>query len=159
MDLKQEIEHTQAFLNIEQARFHDRLKIIIDVEENLEEILIPPLTLQPLVENAIKHGLKDVICGGVVSIQINKIDNKVQFVIQDNGIGISLSNAQKHLRQKNISSDSGLGLNNVHQRLIGHFGAKAGLDIKNAPEGGTVITFELPLRKGENYELKSGGSR
>lgn len=157
--LKQELEHTRSFLNIEKVRFHDRLTSIIYVEPGLEDILIPPLTIQPLVENAIKHGLKDVASGWLISISINRANDKVKFIIKDNGVGISLNNVQKLLVQKRISSDSGLGLNNVHKRLIGHFGTKSGLDIKNAPEGGTVITFELPIRKGDNHDLKSVSSR
>lgn len=159
INLQQEIEHTRAFLNIEQVRFQDRLDIMIDVEPGLEEVLIPPLTLQPLVENALKHGLKDVSSGGIVSIKICKVMDKVRVVIADNGVGIPIANIQKHLKQKTISNNLGLGLNNVHQRLIGHFGVKAGLDIKNALEGGTVITFELPFGRGDVYEHKSSCSR
>lgn len=56
---KQELEHTQAYLNIEQARFSERLKVNFDIDKKVEHVLLPPLTLQPLVENAIKHGLKN----------------------------------------------------------------------------------------------------
>lgn len=155
ISLQQEVEHTQAFLNIEKIRFYDRLNLRIEIEPGLEHVLIPPLTLQPLVENSIKHGLKDVISGGIITIQIKKVFNEVNISITDNGIGISLYNIQKYLRQKNTSNNSGLGLSNVHQRLIGHFGAKSGLNIKNAPDGGTIITFRLPLGEGDVYENKN----
>ncbi|NLI91115.1 MAG: histidine kinase [Peptococcaceae bacterium] len=157
--LQQEIEHTQAYLNIEQVRFHDRLTINFNVDSGLEKVLIPPLTLQPLVENALKHGLKDIPAGGVITIELQNALDKVKVTIRDNGIGIPAYKINNLINPKNFSVQTGLGLNNVNQRLIGYFGSKAGLKIENCPEGGTKVYFELPFTKGDGDARQDINSR
>jgi two-component system sensor histidine kinase LytS len=157
--LQQEIERTKAYLNIEQIRFYDRLKIHYDIDQGLENILIPPLTLQPLVENALKHGLKNQTNDGLISIRIKRINDKAKIEIEDNGVGIPLYKINRLINPKNNIINEGLGLNNVNQRLIGLFGLSAGLVINNSIKGGAIVSFEIPLERGCDHEYKGSHSR
>jgi len=144
ISIKQEIQHTKSYLDIEQARFSDRLQFEFIIDETVEEMFIPPLTLQPLVENAIKHGLRGMK-NGKIKIITNKQEDCVYLAVEDNGIGIEPERIDLLLNQRVKSEEStGFGLYNVHQRLIGTFGDKSGLHIESDIHIGTTIWFVIP---------------
>jgi two-component system LytT family sensor kinase len=134
--LKKELEQVKAYINIEKARFQNRFEVIYDFDENLDDVRIPSLTIQPLVENSIKHGILKQRESGIVKITIKKEATKYLISIEDNGIGIDeniISNLNKKI-EKNI------GLKNVHNRLKLLYGK--GLVIERLKKG-TKISFYI----------------
>ncbi|GKV68361.1 sensor protein LytS [Sporosarcina sp. NCCP-2716] len=148
--LEQELAHVQAYLQIEQARFVDKLTVGLDVDPSLLSRLIPPLTLQPIVENAIKHGIADMASGSVVTVSIRLEAEETVITVRDNGKGITEERVPL-LGQEPVASETGtgMGLYNVHRRLVMTFGEEAGLRFL-APDGkGTIVRFSIPGVKKE----------
>ncbi|MEC1524671.1 sensor histidine kinase [Neobacillus niacini] len=143
--LEQELKHVKAYLAIEEARFKDKLKVIYDIEDSALLETIPPLTLQPIVENAIKHGMKDTERNGLVKITIQK-QNKVTLVkVEDNGIGVSEDRASQICKSPILSeTGNGVALYNVNRRLTIMYGNSSRLHIKSELNKGTEIEFCVP---------------
>jgi two-component system, LytTR family, sensor histidine kinase LytS len=144
--LEQELKHVKAYLAIEEARFKDKLKVVYDIEEDALVEAIPPLTLQPIVENAIKHGMKDTEKNGMVKISIRKHSLATNVKVEDNGIGMN-EERTKQICKSPISSEtgSGLALYNVNRRLTIMYGDTSGLQIKSELNKGTEIGFSVPF--------------
>jgi len=144
--IRKEIEHTEAYLNIEQVRFSDRLKVEINVDHQAEHVLLPPLTLQPLIENAIKHGLNGKTENGYIGIFVEKQGSNIYIEVKDNGAGIEQKRLESLLYQKVESEHgTGFGIFNVNQRLIGRFGEDSALQIHSEVGEGTIIWFMIPI--------------
>ena len=146
--IEQELNHVKAYLDIEETRFANKLKIIYEIEEAALLQRIPPLTLQPIVENAIKHGIKDKESNCLLKIAIQIEKQSVNVMIVDNGNGMS----EKRMRQAGkvrISSKTGTGiaLYNVNRRLTMLFGKAAALQIQSELNKGTEISFTLPYEE------------
>ncbi len=137
--LAQEFKHIESYLSIEQARFSERLEVVYDVEENIE-CQVPPLILQPIVENALKHGLMTTQKGGKLEIHAHKEDNAVYIQIKDNGIGMTEEKIQSILKGNDL--DSGIGIRNVNNRLKSIYGTS--LVIESWPDSGTCVTIIFP---------------
>ncbi|MCB8816011.1 LytS/YhcK type 5TM receptor domain-containing protein [Desulfosporosinus shakirovi] len=147
--LRQELDHTSAYLDIEQARFTERLSVKLEINPLLENVLLPPLTLQPLVENGIRHGLKGLEKNGEIIIHVTEVEGCALVSVKDNGIGISPERISKLLHTQIESQEgTGLALYNVNQRLVYHFGEEAQLHIDSELERGTCIWFKIPLQQG-----------
>ncbi|KLU66974.1 MULTISPECIES: sensor histidine kinase [Desulfosporosinus] len=141
--LRQELEHIRAYLTIEQARFGDNLKVVENIQAEAEDWQLPALTLQPLVENAIKHGIYPKIEGGTVDISCWVEDNALRVVISDDGVGIEAERLEEIYQKKgNSSQGMGLGLSNVNDRLKYLYGS--GLLIESEQGKGTRILFSIP---------------
>lgn len=139
--VSKEIEQVKAYINIEQARFNNKIKVNYSIEEEVENFQIPSLIIQPLVENSIKHGILPKREGGTVSIEINKIDNShIKITVQDDGVGIP----QEVINSLNNSNFKSIGLKNVHDRLKLLYGK--GLEIKKL-ENGTRISFDIQFKE------------
>ncbi len=126
--LLEELEFVKKYLDLEKSRFEDRLKITIDVPESLMEEKVPPMLLQPLVENSVKHGLASLIDGGEIHIAIRKNGEKLSFEISDTGVGI---------KNKSQAFGKGLGLTNTRARLQKMYQANMEL-LDNSPNGLTI---------------------
>ena len=141
--LGRELEIVEAYLEIERARFEDRLRVRIDVPGALRSARVPPLLLQPLVENAVKHGVAPQRLGGQVTV-IARLDRiagdtyQLWITVQDTGAGTTPDALQRG-RQR------GLGLENVERRLAHQYGAAASLDIRSSPGQGTTVDIRLPV--------------
>ncbi|MEH7387155.1 sensor histidine kinase [Bacillus sp. JJ1521] len=144
--LEQELKQVKAYLEIEGTRFVDRLKVFYNIEESALYHCIPPLTLQPIVENAIKHGMKDQDGNSHVIISIHKGKDCVHIKVEDNGAGMNEERA-KQICVTPIKSEkgSGVALYNVNRRLTMHFGDKSALAIKSEVNKGTEIAFTIPI--------------
>lgn len=143
--VQQELAHVEAYLQIEQARFIDKLKVNIHVDPSALQEKLPPLTLQPIVENAITHGIKNLAADAVVDVSIYAQDDAIQIVVEDNGAGIPAERLALLGRQQVESEKgTGLGLYNVHRRLVMSFNENAGLSIESTPCNGTKISFQIP---------------
>jgi len=147
--LRQELDHTRAYLDIEQARFTERLSVQLEIDPKLENVLLPPLTLQPLVENGIRHGLKGLEKIGEILVRVAETEGYALISVKDNGIGISPERITQLLHSRIESQEgTGLALYNVNQRLIYHFGEESQLHIDSELEQGTCVWFKVPLQKG-----------
>ncbi|XLS27966.1 sensor histidine kinase [Flavobacteriaceae bacterium M23B6Z8] len=123
--LEEELAFVIKYLDLEKERFGDRLSIHIHAEEDTLDEKVPPMILQPLVENSIKHGLATLIEGGAINIDIRKRDGKLRFVISDTGVGI---------RDKEKALQSGVGLSNTRLRLEKMYQSQLHL-LDNTPKG------------------------
>jgi two-component system, LytTR family, sensor histidine kinase LytS len=143
--LEQELKHVKAYLEIEEARFVHKLQVFYEVDEEALLKKIPPLTLQPIVENAIKHGFKDKENNCIVKIFIKKCDEATLVTVEDNGQGMAKERTQQVIKTP-IDSETGTGLAlyNVNRRLTMMFGDAASLKIKSEFEKGTEIAFFIP---------------
>lgn len=155
ISLQQEIVHLKAYLEIVDIRFTEQLAFRLESDEHLEEALIPPSTLQPLVENSIQHGLKRMSSGGLIQIHIKQLSTQIQITIEDNGSGIK-PELLKHLGRKTLENGkgNGVGLYNVNQRLVSLLGSDSALDIKNKDRGGCRILFKIPTKTSSKTEVK-----
>lgn len=140
--LREEISIIESYLEIEQARFEERLQVKIEIPKDLETIRIPSLILQPLVENAVKHGISKVKNGGEVKIKAQLHTEKTNILlclqVFDSGAGINLAEFEK-IREKRV------GLNNVEQRLKSHYGKSARLKINSEKGKWTKAEILFPI--------------
>jgi two-component system, LytTR family, sensor histidine kinase LytS len=143
--LEQELAHVKAYLAIEEARFVEKLMVTYDIENGALPVNIPPLTLQPIVENAVKHGIKNMDQDCQIHIEIHKRESSTVVTVRDNGQGMSKERINQ-LGKQIIDSEtgSGIALYNVNRRLTMNFGESASLRIESEPEKGTEISFRIP---------------
>ncbi|MCE5287581.1 MAG: sensor histidine kinase [Pelosinus sp.] len=148
--IAEELIQVRAYLAIEKARYGEKLCVKEAVDPSAEQYLIPSLTIQPIIENAINHGLKPKVAGGTVCIAVEKKEGEIVITITDDGVGMDL--AVFHPLKK-ASSTEHIGLMNVHERVQGQFGCAYGLTIHSTVDAGTVVTIVLPLNhsEGEAY--------
>lgn len=132
VNLEDELEFVQKYLDLEKERFGDRLQIKIDVPRELYSERIPPMILQPIVENSVKHGLSTLIDGGEISIKIFKESEKLMFEIADTGIGA---------KDKEALLNKGIGLTNTNLRLQKMY--ESGLEILDNKPSGLKIKFSI----------------
>jgi len=143
--LQEEIEHLKAYIEILKMRFDHQLTVHLAVEENTWSARIPPCTLQPLVENCIKHGLTDSRDPWSIEIGICQIGDVVHVHVQDNGCGIPLSTIARLGKQPLAdNANSGFGIYSVNQRLLGLFGVTSALHIRNLEPTGCEVSFCIP---------------
>lgn len=141
VDLYKEIEHINSYVQIERARFGDKLEVIYNIPEDID-CKLPPLVLQPLVENAIKHGVLEKIEGGKVEIIAVNMNEEVKLVVKDNGMGMTRE-CLNNLFNKDYNKES-IGLKNVNERLINKYGRGYALEIESEINKGTVVTIIIP---------------
>lgn len=150
--LRREIEFLKCYLDIEQVRFGRRLTAVIEVEPEALETPAPNLILQPLVENAIRHGIAPRPGPGLIRVSAKRDRGRLKIVISDNGCGLTRNgNGAGHVKE-------GLGLQNTRARLQQLYGANFGFDLANGAEGGLVVTLDLPL-SGHGREPLNGAPR
>ncbi|ALV02299.1 sensor histidine kinase [Bacillus velezensis] len=153
--LSKELNHLQAYLSLEQARFPGKYKISLEIERGLEDIEIPPFVLQILVENALRHAFSRKQDSCAVNVSVVSAGQSVLMRVGDNGRGID-PELLSVLGNRPLPSKEGTGtaLYNLNQRLIGLFGPQAALRLESEAGKGTDVSFELPLKlmtKGEEH--------
>lgn len=154
--LEQELLHVKAYLEIIEARFIDRLTIVYEVEDHLLYEKIPPFTLQPIVENAIHHGINDMENNSMVQMMVRELGSEIEIKVEDNGKGI-LPERLAVLGKMQLESETGtgVGLFNINRRLIMMFGDRAALKISSKEDEGTTISFRIPKLKEDANWVKS----
>jgi two-component system, LytTR family, sensor histidine kinase LytS len=148
--LAKEIEHCEDYLSIERARFEERLRVSYDVHPDALDCPVPPLILQPLVENALRHGLMPKEEGGEIVIGAYPEPGCVRILVRDNGVGMDARAGASLLDESEGSmprKGTGLALRNVNARLVAIHGAQHGLTIESAPGKGTTISFTIPVSR------------
>lgn len=144
--IERELELVRAYLYIEKERFDDRLTVIWDLPSNLN-FHLPPLSIQPLVENAVRHGILSRSKGGTVRISISKYTDHIEISISDNGKGMDAEQLQQLLSGQ-PNTTRGIGVLNTHRRIMRLYGK--GLQIQSNIDQGTVVSFRVPT---DNIEL------
>lgn len=150
--VKEEISYIQDYLNIQKARYRDKIEIHIAIAPDLEEIELPKLLLQPVVENAFIHGLETKRGNGKLVIRgiISEENKTALFMVEDNGIGMSQEQiAQLFIEKK--EKDRSIGLRNVHKRLQLLYGDTYGIQVISTPGKGTTVILRLPCEKHVSY--------
>lgn len=140
--LAEELRSIEAYLVIEKARFGDRLNVTLRVAPEVLPVVVPFLCLQPLVENAIRHGLERKPGRGEITIHAQDLDRECVVTIEDNGVGEDPERVRQVLAGDAISDS--VGLANVDERLRATFGDEYGLVVETAPGAGTKVTVRLP---------------
>ena len=174
--LRDEIDFIDNYLDIEVARFgSDKLRVIKDLEPQTLEVIVPSMMLQPIVENAIKHGLAPKIDGGSIVLRSRfQPEHRLRIDIEDNGVGMTTSNG-KFGERRRFARDGdeteahieGIGMYNVAERLRVLYGTNAHMTVQSSPGVGTRISIELPLLQTERefsaasaiYEARSSTRR
>ena len=139
--LKQELEFLHKYIEIEQMRFHDRLIVEMQIADDTLDASVPNMILQPIVENAIKHGISPRASGGRIDIEATRSNSHLEIRVQDNGLGIPFGDTE-HLAE-------GVGLSNTRRRLKHLYGDKQRFEIKPTGTHGVVVNLEIPFR---NYQ-------
>lgn len=150
--LREEITSIENYLFIQKKRFAGRLDFIVDVSPDVPNLKMPAIVLQPLVENAIKHGIDPLTEEAVISLKVRCQNQQVRIRVEDNGIGMSaeqLENLQSCLKLGLDSSsggrNAGIGLTNVYRRLKMYFGGEMQFSIESEESCGTLVTISLPV--------------
>ncbi len=146
--LREEIEMVRSYLEIQKFRYEERLKYELDVDSLANEIRIPPLIIQPLVENAVVHGVEDKEDGVMVNIDIQFKGEILVIRVRDNGLGMTperLEEVKSWISSPDEPEKNRIGLRNVHQRLILSYGEEHGLKISSEYGTGTEFTFTIPV--------------
>ncbi len=137
--LRREIEMIKAYVEIEKARFGELIHVVYDIEPQLMDIELPPLCIQPLVENAIKHGLCKKETGGTVSVSAKVVNGVILIKVRDTGIGMAADTVDK-LKNMEYKSE-GVGFFNVSRRIKSW--RNAGINIESTQEEGTTVTITV----------------
>jgi len=145
--LGRELALIESYLDIERARFEQRLIVHIDVPPAVRDLQVPPLLLQPIVENAVKHGLAPKVDGGSVQI-VARVDHTGRrptliVTVRDTGLGATEAELKR-------GRAHGVGLDNIERRLAAHYGASASLSIVTARGHGTTVEIRIPANQEAN---------
>ena len=135
--LRRELELVRRYLDIQQARFGDRLQVEIEVDETIMDALVPHFVLQPLVENAIRHGIGARSDAGRVLIRAHADHDSLRIDVEDDGAGL-----------KEAGASEGIGLGNTRKRLEALYGPGANVRVRDDPRGGAIVTVTIPLNAG-----------
>lgn len=137
--LAEELEMVREYLAIEETRFRDRLRTTVLATENALQCHVPPLILQPIVENAIRHGISAVSTAGRVSVNADVLDGKLLITVCDDGPG---------MKAVSPHAGTGTGLRNTRERLLQLYGAAASVDVSDPQHAGTVVRIVMPVSDG-----------
>lgn len=147
--IKKEIENLKEYIKIQSIRFKDRIEVVLFSEiDDITDKYIPPFTIQPIVENAIIHGLEPLIKGGKVSIEISEDNLFVYIVVKDNGVGIEQKNIDEIINNKiDNQTHKSIGINNVFERLKRFTQIGDCLEITSILSVETKVTIKLPKKQ------------
>jgi two-component sensor histidine kinase len=138
VSLAQEMEFLEAYLEIQRTRFSDRLEVLVNVADDTREAMVPNLVLQPLVENAIRHGAASTGGLGRILVKAVRVDGRLRMEVHDNGAGPRTAERPR--------TRQGVGVKNTRARLEQMYGADGRLELSHCPIGGTVAAVEIPYR-------------
>lgn len=147
----EEFSFIAKILEIEQARFGERFTIEMHLPSPLGEEQIPTLLLQPLVENAIKHGIAPKLRGGTLTLRAEDRGDRIAFLIEDDGVGFRAGSPEPSRLEETPRRSSKVGLENVRDRLRTAYGAEGKLRIEKRPGGGSRVSVEVPKSTRRNH--------
>lgn len=147
--IREEVEHLELYLDLQNMRFNNNYTLHLEMPDFLMEKCVPKLTLQPIVENSIRHGFEDGSVQGEIRLKGNIEGTSFQLVIEDNGAGMKSQSTELLLEHSEGPAEfqfSGIGLKNVHDRIQLHYGKEYGLSISSQIGVGTAVSILLPLK-------------
>ena len=164
--LREELEFVQRYLEIQQTRFGDKLRVEQDIEPLALDCMVPTLVMQPLVENAIRHGIEPAEKAGVVRVSASRKDGKLVLTVEDDGVGLASGNpnlggpknpaelypglpppARSATPSVGLAkTGKGIGLANLRERLQALYGDQQKLELTPGPTGGVIVRVEIPWR-------------
>lgn len=163
--LGRELENTKNYFLIQKYRFGNRFSLEIRFEEAgcLEKYLIPKMTLQPIVENAIFHGLEKSVSEGVILVEVVETDRRLLISVQDNGVGMS-QETLKRVREslsggrpgEGEGEHTGIALSNINERIRMHFGSRYSLSVNSEEGVGTEVVLTLPKMERQREKKEEG---
>jgi LytS/YehU family sensor histidine kinase len=142
--LKQELEFLEKYLEIEQMRFHDRLAVNMSISPDALDASVPNMILQPLVENAIKHGIAPRSSGGRIDINAARSNGHLEIEVSDDGLGVPFGDLE--------NLPEGVGLSNTRRRLRHLYGNNHRFGLKKLETGGLEVSLEIPFRPANQLE-------
>jgi two-component system sensor histidine kinase YesM len=154
----EEIERTRSYLTIQKIRYRDILDFKIEIDDQILDNTILKLILQPLVENALYHGIKNKRHGGTIIVRaFQKKENEISLEVEDNGIGftpekLDLVQADLEDDSGDIRLEAGFGIDNVNKRIKLYYGRQYGLSIRSEYRAGTCVTLLIPAMKEDTIE-------
>lgn len=147
--LRDELEHVQGYMTIQKMRYEDRIDFRLEVDESLYGCPVIPLMIQPIVENAINHGLDKGIGEGLIRLSCHQEHGVLTIVVEDDGIGMTSEQlgAMRHRldASHDLGGSSGNGLMNVHRRIRLHYGEQYGLQLESMPFQGLKVIIRMPI--------------
>lgn len=154
IELMDELDMVRCYLDIQNFRYEDRLQYSMEIDPQAEKVKIQPLIIQPLVENAVIHGLEGMVEGGMVTIKASLTEDRLLIEVCDDGVGMGEGKLQE-LREllehpdrvEGSDRPHRIGLINVHERLRLSYGMSYGLSIDSSPNHGTCVRFFVPLQQ------------
>jgi two-component system sensor histidine kinase YesM len=144
VSIRTEVEHISNYLTIQQMRYKNKLDFHIDVEPRLMHYQTLKIILQPLVENAIYHGIKNKVGTGLITIEGREEAGEILFHVKDNGVGMDESILNTIFNRKIPAEEKGMGVTNVHERIQLFFGKTFGISYESEPDVGTTVTVRIP---------------
>lgn len=161
--LREEVEQIQNYVKVLKVRFEDRFECYYDIDKECMDCVMVKFTLQPLVENAISHGLAEVLKDGMLRVRVKREEDSISILIYDNGTGIppkQLEDMRTHLAETTerpleyIDQYKSLGILNVHLRLRMYYGEKYSIEIFSKPGKGTCFSIKIPFVISGNGETE-----
>ena len=150
--IRSELRHAESYLKIQKHRYKNQFSYRFNVDESCLDFLCNKITLQPIIENAIYHGINGLVDEGEIVITLRADGSDVVFTVADNGVGMEAEQIQAILR-KERSDHTGIGIKNVNDRLKIYFGEGYGITIDSEPDVGTTVTIRMPqVREEGEYE-------
>ena len=143
--LAEELEYVKKYVRIQNIRFDDQIIMYYDIDEKLLGQRLMRLTLQPLIENSISHGIRPLGTSGCVTLTVRQEGARMELAVEDTGIGMDEEKLDDLRRQITSRTRGGIGLSNVNRRLILRFGEESTLRITSKENEGTTVSFSLPL--------------
>lgn len=146
--IEEELKFVEDYMLLLKARHGDRIHLVIETEDALAACLIPKLIIQPLVENAIQHGLESKVDGGMIAVSISSADDHIQITVSDDGVG---ADEQQILEQMETGDElsSAFALRNIHKRLKLSYGESYGLRIRSSIGAGFTVSMSIPKQEGD----------
>lgn len=141
--IEKEVEHAKSYLQIQKIRYKEQFTYSFDVDESCLHYYCNKITIQPFIENAIYHGLERMVDEGDIAISIREKDDKIVFVIEDNGVGMDEEQIEELLK-KEPGDKTGIGIKNVNDRIKIYFGEEYGVEIESEPDEGTRVRITMP---------------
>lgn len=147
VSIRDEIKHSKMYLSLCSTRYKGMLDYSIHVDDKYLDYLVPKFTIQPILENAINHGLRKDFCDNYIKVTIKEIDEEIEISIKDNGNGMSEEAIRKIKDglEKNIQKPNSIGLMNINNRLKLNFGEQYGIYINSRINEGTTVSIKIPV--------------
>ncbi len=150
--IEKEIQHAKNYLVIQSYRYKDQFTYHFDIDEEVLPYLCNKITIQPIIENALYHGISRMVDEGEISITVRKTGDDIIMKIKDNGIGMSEEQVENILKKERTDS-KGIGVKNVNDRIKIYFGEDYGIVVQSELDVGTMITIKIPAVMEDRYSV------